>query len=480
MRFIQAFAPAVAFALAGLAGCDSGGIGSGNALETVELKRATGVLGTESNRSFLCVRDTLALLGTFTDGSVGDFSTRAQWSSANPAVLQVSNGDILVDPADPSRGAFVHGTLVPLAATAPGQTVRVTATFVGLSASYDVSIGDPGPARIIPQSQPDAADPVLPQNVAVGSTEQLFAFAEFDGHTINVTNAADWSFAPDASIPDFDDVALIGASSGVVAGLAPAGPLTVRATFSACDRVTTTQVRVRDLAGLALAHEFTPQTTSNIGQVVIGTTERLRVRGTFAEGTDQDLGQQVSLTSSAPTVASVNALGLRTGIAALTAGSTQIGACFDPAPTDNDADAEDDPVNESCSAADPNRVVSAATLPIAAIARTLASVAILPQNPSIDALGRQQFLARGTYADGATQDITRHVAWSSSNTAVAGISGLSSSAGLALSLAPGAGTSTIGATSTVSDPDLVAPTTTLCVFPPATPDAERVCPPPSS
>jgi Bacterial Ig-like domain (group 2) len=78
-------------------------------------------------------------------------------------------------------------------------------------------------------------------------------------------------------------------------------------------------------------------------------------------------------------------------------------------------------------------------LPVSAPALT--SIAITPQNTSIQAGSGQQFVAKGTYSDGSIQTITTAVTWGSSNTAVATVG---ASTGLASTTA--VGVSTISAT----------------------------------
>jgi len=68
---------------------------------------------------------------------------------------------------------------------------------------------------------------------------------------------------------------------------------------------------------------------------------------------------------------------------------------------------------------------------------TLVSIAISPQNPTIDLGNTQQFTATGTYSDGTNHDITTSVTWASSMGTVATISNAPGSNGLATSVAVG-------------------------------------------
>ncbi|HEX7104322.1 MAG TPA: Ig-like domain-containing protein, partial [Nitrolancea sp.] len=87
----------------------------------------------------------------------------------------------------------------------------------------------------------------------------------------------------------------------------------------------------------------------------------------------------------------------------------------------------------------------------------LVSIAVTPENPSLDAGATQQFTATGTYADGLTGDLTHVVTWQSGDPSVASIA----PDGVATALA--AGTSTISAVL-----GAVSGSTTLSVTPPAT------------
>src|SRR5262249_15781773 len=82
-------------------------------------------------------------------------------------------------------------------------------------------------------------------------------------------------------------------------------------------------------------------------------------------------------------------------------------------------------------------------LPYTAPLRSLQSLSISPQTPSVAKGSKQQFSATGSYTDGSTQDLTTQVTWASSMTNVATISNAAGSQGLATTLA--VGTTTISA-----------------------------------
>jgi len=74
----------------------------------------------------------------------------------------------------------------------------------------------------------------------------------------------------------------------------------------------------------------------------------------------------------------------------------------------------------------------------------LLSLSVTPVNPTIKVGETQQFTATGHYSDGSTLNLTTAATWASSNLAVAPISNVPGSQGLAIGLIPG--TTTISAT----------------------------------
>jgi predicted extracellular nuclease len=129
-------------------------------------------------------------------------------------------------------------------------------------------------------------------------------------------------------------------------------------------------------------------------------------------------GGAVTWASSDTAVATINASGTATGVAA---GSSQISATS-------------------------GALIGNATLTVNAV--TLVSIAVTPANPSINVNSTLQFTATGTYSNSSTQDITSQVTWASSNTGVATIN----SSGLATGVALGSSTisATLGVTGTTT------------------------------
>jgi hypothetical protein len=153
--------------------------------------------------------------------------------------------------------------------------------------------------------------------------------------------------------------------------------------------------------------------------VVKGTTQQFTATGNYSDNSTQDLTISVSWTSSISSVATIsNATGSNGLATAIAAGTTTITAA-----------------SEGISG----------TTNLTVTPPTLLSLTVSPANPSIGVGVTQQFTATGTYSDNSTQDLTTSVNWTSSVTAIATVSNIVGSNGLATAIA--AGTTTITATS---------------------------------
>jgi trimeric autotransporter adhesin len=144
-----------------------------------------------------------------------------------------------------------------------------------------------------------------------------------------------------------------------------------------------------------------------------GNTVQFSATGTFPNNGTGDVTGQTAWTSSNPSVATINASGLATGISF---GTTTISA--------------------NCQCYEESTILS-----VSSQAAGLTSIVVTPSNPAISVGTTQQFTATGTYSNDTTSVITNSVTWTSSNTAIASIN----SKGLATGVS--VGNATITATS---------------------------------
>ena len=163
------------------------------------------------------------------------------------------------------------------------------------------------------------------------------------------------------------------------------------------------------LVGCTSSTAPTTKTLSSIqvapatASISVGSNQPYTATGTYSDNSTQDLTSTVTWSSSTAGVATINASGTATGVAA---GMTTITAVS-------------------------GSVTGTATL---TVTNPLKSIAVTPATASIVLGGSQQYKATGTFADNSQQDITASVTWSSSPMTVATITsaGLATGAGVGM------------------------------------------------
>ena len=408
----------------------------------------------------------LAATGTYSDGSTGDVTAEATWTSSDAAVS-------VLDQA--GQKGLLRGML------AGGATVRAAVGAVSGGVSVTVT-----PATLVSLGVTPAA-PTVPR----GLVRQFAATGVFtDDTTQDLTADVAW----ESTDPSKATISNAAGSKGLAQTVA-AGATTIRATHAATGRtgsvaLTVTpaslawtssdaaKATVSDAAGTkgrATSHAAGSVTitaseaaTSVSGSAALtvtaaelvslavspaagakpkGLPAQFAAIGTFTDGSTQDLTAQATWTSSDAANAPIsNAAGTKGRVATLG---------LVPAP---------------------GATIGAATGGFSASARleitsaALVSIAIAPASPTVVASKGVQLGAIGTYTDGTTQDLTAAVTWSSSAASAvvsnaAGSAGAPGSQGLATAISPGAvtitatmpGTGVAGSTPlTVSAPALTS------------------------
>lgn len=383
------------------------GIGDGSRPESLEIVRnpATVRLGTHSHKSFVCFPDQMVAILTQTNGDQGVFSDRVTWSSSNPEVALISNGDIPFP--DDDTQVYARGVLMPQAA----GTTTITAKFSNLSASYDVVVEAPESFTLTP------ADPAL----ALFSSQQMKLEAKLGGYTRDVTAAVNWSFDEAATDDTTDEIATFNSgSAGLILVNKKVGTLTARAKLAACPENSasaqlaanlSSTVTVLPPVSITVARQF-DNGDGTVDPIVVGNSEALTVTAHF-DGTDKT--QDVSGLSGTTAADATIAAGAINRIFGRADGSTTVKVQYPSFAVDGFTQLE-------------------ATLPVTVITRTLQSIAIVPASPTMTALSSLQLQALATYQDGATQDVTRFVKWTTSDTKLETAGFQAQTAGLLLSL----------------------------------------------
>ena len=146
-----------------------------------------------------------------------------------------------------------------------------------------------------------------------------------------------------------------------------------------------------------------------LASVPAGATQQFHATGTYTDGSTADLTSSVTWSSSDPSLATVDANGLATGVG----------------------------VGTATVSATSGAVRGSAFMQVTPA--VLGSLAVDPVLASVPAGATQQFRATGTYTDGSTADLTSSVTWSSSDPGLATVD----ANGLATGV--GVGTATISA-----------------------------------
>jgi hypothetical protein len=398
-----------------------------------------------------------AATGTFTDGSMQNITSTAQWSSDTPAVATISNAlspglattaaqgtanitasvgsvsgsttlsvtaaaliSLAITPSAPSialgttqqftaTGTFTDGSTQDLTGTAAWSSDTVsTATINSAGLASSVAIGA---ATVTANSGSFTASTILTVTAAVpvsitinpaaatipvGTTQQFTATGTFtDGTVQDVTQSGQWSSTA-ASVATISD------STGTSGLAATLGPGTTTIGISLGGVTSTASLTVTPAALLSIA--ISPQTPV----IAIGATQQFTATGTYSDGSTQDLTSVVTWSSSDATIAiisnNVGSCGLATSSGQ---GTVTITAAF-------------------------QNIFSSTNLSV----EQLSSIAVTPPSISIAVGYTEQFTAIATYGDGSTQDITASATWSSSSPNIAAVN----SSGLATGLLAGATT----------------------------------------
>lgn len=311
-----------------------------------------------------------------------------------------SNNTLLYGPVTRAKAATITLTDVPIAVTtirirylANGVLVGEGSVTVNLTAGGDTTINDPDFTEFTAQSITVApAD----STIGVNSTVQLSATQTLSNNsTTDVTASVTWT-SSNAAIASVS-------ASGLVTGIS-AGQVVINA---AGQGVTGSAV-VRVVAGAGETSLAVMPTSVNL---VGNFTQQLTAVSTLGDGSSLDVTTDsgTSYTSSNSTVATVSTSGLVTA------------------------------VNPGSSTVTVTRGSLTATSAVTVANATLQTIAISPLNATVQVGQSTSFTVTGTFSDGQNRNVTSSATFTSSNTAVATVSGNSASG-------VSAGNSTITAT----------------------------------
>ncbi|MGO2419979.1 MAG: Ig-like domain-containing protein [Vibrio casei] len=284
--------------------------------------------------------------GKYSDGSNKNVSQQSTWSSSNESAATVNLGEVTT--------------------IAPGD-VQISAEWEGFSGSADLTVTNAtlSSLNINPANL----------NLANGTSDKLTATAVFsDGTSVDVSNQTTWS-SDAVGIADVD-------STGLVTG-AGVGSAVITGVYNA----TTSTANVNVTNATVSSISISPATVS----LANGLTQQFTATANFSDGTTQNVTSSVTWSSSAPNVASIDALGLAS--AAMT-GSTVITAEY------------------GAQTSTSNLTVTDATI---------LSLVVEPDSLTIAKGGKAAITVTANYSDGSSQDVTSLTTITSDAPAVASI-----------------------------------------------------------
>ena len=320
-------------------------------------------------------------IGTYSDASTQELTTQVTWASSNTAAATISNS--------PGSQGVASGV------NAGSTSISATLTPVSGATNLVVTAATLNSIAVTPTNP----------TIAKGTTAEFNATGIYsDTTTQDLSTQVTWASGDDTVATISNAVDRKGIATAV-----NTGQTLISATFGGITGTTNLSVSSARLNAITVV-----PTHPTIAK---GTTRQFTATGTYSDSTTQDLTSQVTWSSSNTSVATIsNAIDSGGLATAQGTGTTTIGAGL-------------------------ASVSGSTTLTVTAA--TLSSIAVNPTNPTIAKGTTRQFSATGTYSDNSTQDLTTIVAWSSDTPAVATISNVSGSEGLASGV--GAGSAAIAA-----------------------------------
>jgi PKD repeat protein len=291
--------------------------------------------------------------GIYSDGSSVDLTDLVTWSSSVPGLASIT-------PDGLATGVKFDA-----------NPVQITAAFGGRTGTANLTVN----SATLSQIAVTAATAAIPK----GIVQEYTATGTYsNGTKFDLTDLATWSSSAPA-------VATI-TKEGLVTGVQfDANPVQIIAAFGGRTGAANLTVNSATLAQITVT---APATT-----IPKGVSQAYKATGTYSNGSTFDLTDQATWASSAPSIASITAEGLATGVQS-SATPVQIIAAFDG-------------------------FVGVANLTVNLA--TVTAITVTAPHSSIPLGTTQQYSATGTFSDGSTFDVTDLATWTSSAPSIAGV-----------------------------------------------------------
>ncbi|MGH8444306.1 MAG: hypothetical protein ACREVL_03515, partial [Solimonas sp.] len=236
--------------------------------------------GSDALQTVECSTTQLAATATFegdNGSSESDVTTRVAWTSSNPGVIDISNGDIETFPG--SGSFFATGTVI---ARTTGTAIIRAAYADALFATFSVEADAIGSLRISP-----ALTKMAPNSV---TTFALYVQPQTDQLEQNLTTSAVWTVPTSSSA-----ASLTGTSTVQAYGTPLNSNFILEAHLYTCDRTVSQTMQLGAVSGLTLNYE---QPTASAVPLIINDAVRVEAKFTDTSAPAQNLSDQVDVATA--------------------------------------------------------------------------------------------------------------------------------------------------------------------------------------
>jgi uncharacterized protein YjdB len=336
--------------------CTLIGCANPTGLDSIQVSPGTQALTVGQTAQFTAI----GTYGNASHLSTQNITTGVTWTSSTPSVATVSSAGV-------ATAVGAGTTTITASATAFNGPVSSSATLTVAASAGGVAGGSITSIAIIPGSQSVSSPSQTSQFLAIGTTSS--------GATVNLTNQVAWSSSS-------SQIATVGATTGLATAVGQ-GTATITALYlnSAAGTVVTGVATFTVTGGTTekfTSVAITPGTEALSASGQTGQLIALATSGSTGLQTNVTSSSQITWSSSSPSVATVSATGLVTGVSA---GTTTISAIL----TNPDGTVVSN--------------IASVAVSISAAPEPLLALTIIPSTITVGNLqDTGQFLAIGTYS----------------------------------------------------------------------------------